>query len=223
MQEPKQERLFQSGFFNNMLENEIKTGQQEAVHGALEQAVQIWSQQAMAQPLETNQEHLSGAKPEQTFDKMWDERGLPARSIEDLLRANPVQQEQPQERNPPERWNYGKPVRVAMADDPSSKGKPMFEVGGGRGGGYSGGRSVYQAQLSSEGLSPAVKVGDKIFEGSNHPDAIKQAEKSLGSDFYDLTGGVDAMRASQGFTSGKGKFLTREQAGKLYGVTKTGE
>lgn len=96
----------------------------------------------------------------------------------------------------------------AMAVDPTSRSKPMFEVGGGRGSGSW--NSILRQQRMKEAdapgesiTAPAVKVENKILRGvpgQSHDELLKQHK------LPDDAPGVD------GFMTSKGRFVTRDQA-----------
>ena len=101
--------------------------------------------------------------------------------------------------------------RLAMADDPLARGRPMFEAGG-KGGGATGGRPVPVRSAEPETVRfPAVKDSEgKIHEGAIHSDAIDAAIAS-GAKMHPQRG----WYGSTGFVTSKGRFVSREEAIEL--------
>ena len=91
-----QDKLFNSSFFNKLYDEMVQGSFVETLEKAAGMVGKEFAGRANAMPVPqmTNQEQLSGAKPAQgpTFDQMWEQRGMPPASINDLLQRNPVQQ-----------------------------------------------------------------------------------------------------------------------------------
>lgn len=215
-----QDKLFNSNFFNKLYDEMVQGSFVETLEKAAGMVGKEFAGRANAMPMPqmTNQEQLSGSKPAQgpTFDQMWEQRGMPPVSIEDLLQRNPAQQpdfkQSPGHFGDPRQIIQGRindsniniggltpeesaidsaheafqsdPTRVAMADDSMSRGKPLVEIGGGKGGGYSRGGTVpVRGATDAEVIPPSKAVAPQskdldwgevlLKQGNFHPAQLR--------------------------------------------------
>lgn len=101
----------------------------------------------------------------------------------------------------------GRVVKKAIQKEVSSKGVGEIIEKGAKG----------LFKPTSEIKSAAIKVGDKVYEGVSHADAISKAPKELQKELM-------ASKEEKGlFKTKDGKLITREEANKQYGITHSEE
>jgi hypothetical protein len=67
----------------------------------------------------------------------------------------------------------------------------------------------------------ASKIGDKVYEGSNHLDAIKKAADERGEDVMQTLNLFNEGKASDGWITSAGRFVDRDEATRI--ATKSGQ
>lgn len=79
-------------------------------------------------------------------------------------------------------------------------------------------RGFFKPAVAEHIQAAAVKLGDRIYTGATHADALESAAKVLGRSADDILSGINASGQQHelgGFLTSSGKFVNRDEATKI--------